>query len=241
MLGTYLRDVMGANPESFRVFGPDETVSNRLGAVLEATDRTWMAETRPTDEQLAPDGRRDGDALRAPVPGLARGLPADGPSRPVQLLRGLHPHRRLDVQPARQVAQGDARPAVATPDRLAQLRAQLAGLAPGPQRLQPSGPGLHRPRGQQEGGRDPRLPAARRQHPALDGGPLPAQPPLRERHRGRQAAAAELAVDGRGDPPLHAGHRDLGLGEHGRGRRARTSCWPARATSRPSRRWPPST
>jgi xylulose-5-phosphate/fructose-6-phosphate phosphoketolase len=57
VLGTYLRDVMRANMGTFRVFGPDETVSNRLGAVLEATDRTWMAEMVPGDDHLAPDGR----------------------------------------------------------------------------------------------------------------------------------------------------------------------------------------
>ncbi len=49
----------------------------------------------------------DGGPLGAPVPGLAGGLPAHRPPRPVQLLRGVHPHRRLDVQPAREVAQGD--------------------------------------------------------------------------------------------------------------------------------------
>ena len=47
------------------------------------------------------------------MPGLARGLPADGPARPVQLLRGVHPHHRLDVQPARQVAEGHRRHPVA--------------------------------------------------------------------------------------------------------------------------------
>jgi len=57
VLGTFLRDVMAANMETFRVFGPDETASNRLGAVLEVTDRAWMAETLPTDDHLAPDGR----------------------------------------------------------------------------------------------------------------------------------------------------------------------------------------
>ena len=57
VLGTFLRDVMSANHENFRVFGPDETASNRLGAVLEATDKTWLAEVLPTDEGLAPDGR----------------------------------------------------------------------------------------------------------------------------------------------------------------------------------------
>ena len=57
VLGAFLRDVIKANPSTFRLFGPDETSSNRLDAVFEATDRTWVAETRPTDEHLAPDGR----------------------------------------------------------------------------------------------------------------------------------------------------------------------------------------
>ncbi len=59
MLGLYLRDVLRRNAEArnFRIFGPDETVSNRLSAVLEATDRAWDAATIPEDDHLAPDGR----------------------------------------------------------------------------------------------------------------------------------------------------------------------------------------
>ncbi|WKG00987.1 phosphoketolase [Mycolicibacterium sp. HK-90] len=57
VLGTFLRDVIAANPDRFRLMGPDETASNRLGAVLEKTDKTWQAETLPVDENLAPDGR----------------------------------------------------------------------------------------------------------------------------------------------------------------------------------------
>ena len=59
VMGRFLRDVMRRNLESrnFRVFGPDETASNRLGAVFEVTDRVWMADTIPEDEHLAPDGR----------------------------------------------------------------------------------------------------------------------------------------------------------------------------------------
>ena len=58
-LGDYLRDVMRLNSarQNFRVVGPDETVSNRLGALLEVTDRSWMAETYAYDDHLAPDGR----------------------------------------------------------------------------------------------------------------------------------------------------------------------------------------
>ena len=57
VLGMFLRDVMARNPDNFRMFGPDETASNRLGAVLDTTDRAWMAETLPTDDHLSPDGR----------------------------------------------------------------------------------------------------------------------------------------------------------------------------------------
>ncbi len=57
VLGTYLRDVMRDNADNFRVMGPDETASNRLGALFEATNRTWEAKLLPSDDHLAPDGR----------------------------------------------------------------------------------------------------------------------------------------------------------------------------------------
>ncbi|MFZ5779842.1 MAG: phosphoketolase family protein [Pseudomonadota bacterium] len=58
-LGKYLRDVMRLNADArnFRIMGPDETASNRLDAVFEATDRTWMERIEPYDTHLAPDGR----------------------------------------------------------------------------------------------------------------------------------------------------------------------------------------
>jgi xylulose-5-phosphate/fructose-6-phosphate phosphoketolase len=55
--GTWLRDVVARNPESFRIMGPDETMSNRLTAVFEVTNRTWVAEIEPGDDHLAPSGR----------------------------------------------------------------------------------------------------------------------------------------------------------------------------------------
>mgnify|MGYP002620890019 CR=1 FL=1 len=59
VMGEYLREVMRLNMKrrNFRVFGPDETASNRLGALFEVTDRTWMAETLAEDDHLAADGR----------------------------------------------------------------------------------------------------------------------------------------------------------------------------------------
>ena len=190
-------------------------------AVFEVTDRAWDAERIAGGRPPGAGRPRDGGPVRASLPGLARGLPADGPPRPVQLLRGVHPHRRLDVQPARQVAEGHAADSVAPADRVAQLPALLARVAPGPQRLLAPGPGLHRPRHQQEGGDHPRLPAPGRQLPAVGGRPLPAQPALRQRDRRRQAAGARLPDDGRGDRALHARDRDLGLGLERPGRGAR--------------------
>ncbi len=59
VLGDLLRDVMKLNTiaKNFRIFGPDETASNRLSALFEVTDRTWMAERTANDDHLAPDGR----------------------------------------------------------------------------------------------------------------------------------------------------------------------------------------
>ena len=71
------------------------------------------------DERLAPRRAGHRDPLRAHLPGPARGLPAHRSARRVHLLRGVHPHRRLDVQPARQVARGEQRGAVAAADRRA--------------------------------------------------------------------------------------------------------------------------
>lgn len=59
VLGQWLRDVIVANPRTFRIFGPDETASNRLGAVFEVTDKQWNAQLWPidSDNHLAPSGR----------------------------------------------------------------------------------------------------------------------------------------------------------------------------------------
>ena len=58
-LGKFVRDIMAENMDqkNFRVFGPDETMSNRLGSIFEVTNRTWGAEKKDNDEFLAADGR----------------------------------------------------------------------------------------------------------------------------------------------------------------------------------------
>ena len=59
MTGEFLRDVMkfNADARNFRLFGPDETSSNRLGAVFEITDRVLVAQTMPGDDHISPQGR----------------------------------------------------------------------------------------------------------------------------------------------------------------------------------------
>jgi xylulose-5-phosphate/fructose-6-phosphate phosphoketolase len=57
MLGRWLRDIIAANPETFRIFGPDEVASNRLDDVYEVTAKQWQGEVLDTDQNLMHDGR----------------------------------------------------------------------------------------------------------------------------------------------------------------------------------------
>jgi len=57
ILGKFVRDIIKLNPTIFRLFGPDETLSNKLNAVFEVTNRQWEAETIKTDEFLSKEGR----------------------------------------------------------------------------------------------------------------------------------------------------------------------------------------
>ena len=73
VLGYFLRDVMKMNLDrrNFRVFGPDETASNRLDAIYEVTDKVWEGRIEPVDEHLSRERARDGDPQRAHLRGLA--------------------------------------------------------------------------------------------------------------------------------------------------------------------------
>ena len=198
---------------NFRLFGPDETLSNMLGAVFEVTDRQWEARTVDTDEDLATQGRvLDSMLSEHQCQGVAGRLPTHRTARAVQLLRGVHPHRRLDVQPARQMAQGDCGTTMAPRHRLAELPAGLPRVAAGPQRLHPPGPRLPGPRREQESRHRAGVSAAGRQLPALGGRSLPAQPPLRQRDRRRQTPDAAVAEHRASRGALHRRHRYLGLG-----------------------------
>jgi xylulose-5-phosphate/fructose-6-phosphate phosphoketolase len=57
VLGNWIRDVMRANPDRFRLLGPDEVASNRLGAAFDVTERAFVARIEPGDDHLSPTGR----------------------------------------------------------------------------------------------------------------------------------------------------------------------------------------
>ncbi len=95
-------------PRNFRIFGPDETrVEPARRRVRGRRRDSGWPRPKPDDERLAPMAA-SWRCSASTVPGLARGVPPDRAARPLQQLRGLHPHRRFDVQPAREVAEGDA-------------------------------------------------------------------------------------------------------------------------------------
>ena len=108
-------------------------------------DNAPLARRDTSHRRRARAGRaRPRGALRAPLPGLARGVPPDRPPRALQLLRGVHPHHRLDVQPAREVVEDDEGDPVAIADRIADLPAHLARVAAGSQRFLAPGSGFPR-------------------------------------------------------------------------------------------------
>ena len=192
VMGKFLRDVMKLNMDSrnFRLFSPDENNSNRWQDVLEVTNRAWVAETYPWDDHLAPDGRVMEMLSEHQCQGWLEGYLLTGRHGFFSCYEAfIHIIDSMFNQHAKWLKVCQPHP-LASAHRLAQLPAQLARLAAGPQRLQPPGPGLHRSRRQQEGRGRPRLSAARRQLPALGHRPLPAQPELRQRRRRRQAAGA---------------------------------------------------
>ncbi len=205
---------------NFRVFSPDETASNRWDAVFEVTDRCSTAEILPGDDHVGPDGRVMEMLSEHQCEGWLEGYLLTGRHGFFSCYEAfIHIVDSMFNQHAKWLKVCN-RHSLAAADRLAELSAHVARLAPGPQRLQPSGSRLHRPRDQQEGGGHPRLSAAGCQHPALGDRSLPAQPQLRQRHRGRQAALAPVARHGCRHQALHRRHRHLGLGQQRSGRRA---------------------
>ena len=219
VLGTFLRDVMRAQPR-------DELPPVRPGRDRPRTGSTPSSRpptapgrprSQPTDEHLAPDGRVMEVLSEHLCQGWLEGYLLTG-------RHGLFTCYEAFIHIVDSMFNQHAKWLKITreipwrrPDRVAELPADLARLAAGPQRLLAPGPRLHRPRREQEGRGHPRLPAAGREPPAVGRRPLPAQPQLRQRHR-RRASSRRSTTCRWTTRSLHCTprRRHLGLGEQRR-------------------------
>ena len=179
-LGEMMRDIYVRNPTSFRLFCPDETNSNRLGAVFEVENRCHDGSDQPVRRPPVARRARHGGAERAQLRGLARGLRAQRPPRPLRDLRGVRDGAGVDGRAAREVARRVPAPRLARAGAVTERAADVDLLAQRPQRVQPPGSGLHRHDAVDAGRRRPRVPAARRELPALGRRPLLPQLRLRQ-------------------------------------------------------------
>ena len=158
-LGSVLRDVFTDNRDAanFRLFCPDETNSNRLGAVFEVEKPLPHGSHQgPDDVHVTPVRPRHGSALRASLPGMAARVTSSPAGTGSSRLRGVRDGLGVDGDPARQVARGLSRPRMARTHRVAQHPAHVDLLAQRSQRVQPPGSGAHRHDGLHERKRRPR-------------------------------------------------------------------------------------
>ena len=161
VLGGWLRDIIKRNASTFRLFGPDETASNRLDAVFDVTGRAFDGEIIEGDNDLRPDGRVMEVLSEHLCQGWLEGYLLTGRHGLFNCYEAfIHIVDSMFNQHAKWLKITRHIP-WRRPGRLAELPALLARLAAGPQRVLAPGPGLHRPRGQQEGRGHPRLPARR--------------------------------------------------------------------------------
>ena len=234
-LGEFLRDVMKNNPTSFRVFGPDETASNRLQAVYEASKKTWMADLLPEDAdggELARDGRVMEMLSEHTLLGWLEGYLLTGRHGFFHTYEAFaHVIDSMFNQHAKWLDICEEPRAVARAGRLREHPAVVDGLAPGPQRVLASGSRLHRSGDQQGAVGHAHLPAARRQHAArrspitacaapttsTSSSPTSRSTCSSRPSTRRSCTAPRASASGRGRAPTPA--------------RSRTSCWPAAATS----------
>ena len=240
--GKFLRDVIQLNEDqrNFRIFGPDETASNRLTAVLDATDKQWEAEVVPTDDHLAPAGRVMEMLSEHQCEGWLEGYLLTGRhglfncyeafihiidsmfnqhAKWLKVTRHI-PWRRpiasLNILLAshvwRQDHNGFTHQDPGFIDHVVNKKAEIIRVYLPPDT----------------------------NYAALGDGPLPAQPALRQRDRGQQAPVAAVARHGRRRSSTARRGSASGSGRATTRGASPTSSWPAPATCRRSRRWPPS-
>jgi xylulose-5-phosphate/fructose-6-phosphate phosphoketolase len=191
-LGEVMRDLYRRNPDSFRLFCPDETNSNRLGAVFEASDRGFAERLLPDDLSLSHEGRVMEVLSEHNCHGWLEVHP-DRSARVLRDVRGLRHGERVADDPAQQVAQGGPASALAGTGAQPEHLADLDRMAQRPQRFLPPGswpdPERHHP----ARGRGPGLLATGRELPAVGLRACAAVAFVREPRGHRQAAPAAVA------------------------------------------------
>jgi xylulose-5-phosphate/fructose-6-phosphate phosphoketolase len=214
VLGAFLRDVFKLNRESrnFRVFGPDETASNRLDAIYQVSKKEWMEPLLPTDENLSKDGRVMEVLSEHMCQGWLEGYLLTGRHGFFSCYEGfVHIVDSMFNQHAKWVEASHRIPWRRPIE--SELSSDLSHLAAGPQWLQPSRPWLRRFRNEQESGLSPCVSSAGRKLLAFCGRPLFAEPQLCERDRSGQATRVAVARYGYGHKALHSRFGNLAVGQ----------------------------
>jgi phosphoketolase len=187
-LGEYLRDVMANNPHTFRLYGPDETASNRLQAVYQASKKTWMADYLPEDAdggELARDGRVMEMLSEHTLLGWLEGYLLTGRHGLFHTYEAFaHVVDSMFNQHAKWLDMSKNHVPWRAPG-VGEHPAVIDRVASGSQRVLPSGPGVHRSGGQQGAVGRANLLAAGRQYAAGRRRSVPAQHRLYQRHRCR--------------------------------------------------------
>ena len=222
-LGKFLRDVMKLNLTNFRVFGPDETASNKLDDIYEASKKFWIEEYFPEDadgSELAPDGRVIEMLSEHTLEGMLEGYLLTGRHGFISTYESFaHVIDSMFNQHAKWLSICQH---LSWRENVASLEPvdHIDGMETGPQRIHSPGSGISGCGGEQERGSDADLFAAGREFAAVGGGPLPEKRELRERDRVRQTITPAVHGYGRSHPTLHQGNRHLGMGLQRPGERA---------------------
>ena len=219
-LGHFLREVMRQNMTSFRVFGPDETASNKLDAIYEASGKTWLEEYKPEDADgghLAVDGRVMEMLSEHTLEGWFEGYVLTGRHGFFSSYEAfVHIIDSMFNQHAKWLEKSKLELRWRAPISSINLLITSLVWRQDHNGLYASGPGVPGCGDEQEPGGDADLSAAGCELPAERRGPLPAEHELHQRDRGGQGGAPAVSGHGCGGGPLHQGDRDMELCEQRR-------------------------